>query len=221
MNTADIEAEALAALDNITIPHGFIDLAMEYLEEQNDSEIENREINLKSLQKAYEASENELNRLHRMYIKGSFEYESGEEEYQKLKQEQLAKKNDLKNKLSEFDTTADNWRGVTERGYKFCKEAFTAFQLASGDYRTRREILITLVDKAIVKGTTLILEISPPFVFIKKKLDEIQTKYGLTEPAEIEEFMADTANQAISEAIKLTWRCFLIDVRTFFEQNPQ
>ncbi|MEX1111910.1 MAG: recombinase family protein [Candidatus Andersenbacteria bacterium] len=201
--TEEVESQISAILDSIAIPQEFIDWAMAYLESKNDEAIVSREAQLKSLQQAYETSEDELNRLHRLYIKGGFEYEGGEEEYQKMKREQLTKKKSLKKQLSEFDLTADNWRDRTEGGYNFCKEALTEFTL--GNYRTKRGVLLHLYEKATVKGKQLIIDIEPPFLFIKNKVDKLKTEFGLTEPAKIAELLNDTAQPEIIDAVKISW----------------
>lgn len=203
VRTDDLEKEIVAKLDSITIPQEFIDWALEWLDEQNDDELTSQEATLQSLQNTYESKQQELNRLHRAYMKGAYDYEGGDEEHGKTMRKLIAEKNALKKRLDEFDVRADDWRERTERGYLFCKEAKAAF--ADGDHRTKREILSTLCEKAVVNGKTLDLSIEPPFVFIRKKLSEIRAKFPATEPEKIAEMARDEANKFFVDAVKLTW----------------
>ncbi|MCE9643083.1 MAG: recombinase family protein [Candidatus Andersenbacteria bacterium] len=201
--TEAVESQIATVLDSVSIPQEFIDWAMAYLETKNDEVIVSREARLQSLQKAYKESEEELNRMNRLYIKGGFEHEGGDEEYQKMKREQLSKKKALQKQLSEFDTSGDNWRERTEGGYDFCKEALTEFTL--GSYRTKRGVLLHIYQKATVQADKVRIDIELPFQFMKNKMHNLKTKFGLTEPGKIEELLRDTGKQEDIDAVKKFW----------------
>ena|GEM_PF-1835009 len=206
IDTSDIEAEIAKILDNITIPKVFIQLALDYLNERADDEVISQEATLESLQHAYELKQKELYRLNKSYRTGGYDYDGGEEDYQKELKPLIAAKKHMKKQIDEFDVMADDWRAKTEQGYLFCKEALAAFTEPNADYRTKREILLSLCSKATLKGQRLIIDLETPFEFIRKKLDAIKTKYHVTEPEEIEELLNGKANKAIADAIKSTWR---------------
>lgn len=204
-HTEDIEKKAADVLSNITIPNDFIGWAMEYLETQVDDEATSQEAQLEALNHADEENEKELRRLNKLYVKGGYEYEGGEAEYKGQQKELLQKRVNIRKQKAKFTNYADDWREETEEGYRFCRDAEDAFTNPKAHHRTKRNIFSDLVENATVRGEELILEVEPPFMFIKNKLDTIKQKFGLTEPGEIAKLLDDSTNPELIDAIKLTW----------------
>ncbi len=203
IHTWEVEQQIVAALDSVTVPEEFVTWALEYLDEANDEEIASQEATLKSLQNTYELKQKELGRLNQAFVKGGYEYDGGEADYQEANRKLIAEKNTIKKRIDEYDVHADDWRNTAERGYLFCKQAKEAF--TSGNYRTKREILTTLCEKAVVTGKKVVLTIEPPFVFIQKKLDEIKKKFPSTELEIISGMALDVANKSFADAVKTAW----------------
>ncbi|MAF81022.1 hypothetical protein CL628_03335, partial [bacterium] len=164
-----------------------------------------QEAQLEALNHADEQNEQELRRLNQLYVKGGYEYEGAEPEYKEQQRALLEKRATIRKQKTEFTNHTDDWRDVTERGYRFCRDAATIFRDPEASHRTKREIFSSLCQKATVRGKEIILDIQPPFHVIKESLDEIKRKYNATEPGNIEELLADTTHPELIEGIKLTW----------------
>lgn len=209
-----IEERAMEVLDNLLLPQAMIDLAMEYLETQVDKEAISQEAQLQSLQQSEAEIEKELNRLNQLYVRGGFEHEGGEDEYKRLKDELMARKSKVQQEIARLSNYADDWRGKTEEGYRFCRDAVAAFRDPNAHHRTKRQIFNSVVKKAVIRGDKVRLELEPPFTFLQKKLDRVRTKLKVTEPAKIVKLVGENAKPEIIDALKLTWLWIKDDFRT-------
>ena len=205
IHTKKIEDEVAKQLDKITIPQEFIDWAMEYLESEVDTEALSQEAQLVALNHDEEENEKELRRLNKLYVSGGYEYEGGAVDYKEQQKELLQQRAGIHKRKSHFTNYADGWRTETEKGYEYCRDAAKVFGDPNADHRTKRRVFSSLVQKATIRGDKVILDIGPPFMFIKKKLDAIKQQFGVTEPGKMAELLADTTDPELAEGIKLTW----------------
>jgi len=203
-HTEKLEEQLTQTLDSLTIPQEFIDWAMEYLESENESELKSHEAKLESLQKAETQVEKELNRLNQLYVRGGFEHEDGDIEYRDMKKNLLAKQTKIKSDKAKLIDGSNDWRAATESGYRFCRDAASIYKSKKTNYRTKRDIFTSLVEEATIKENRLILDIEPPFEFIKKKLDSIKQEFGITEPEKPIDILALSV-MGSNDVLKNSW----------------
>ena len=148
-----------------------------------------------------ELAENEqkLDRLLDLHLDGSL----SQAEYATKKQKLVLAKKDLEEKLSAFERKNHN---RFERMIQFIKEANQAENIALQENPERiRDFLKKIGSNFRIAERTLSLDL--------KNAWKIPAKFN----AERRSREATPSKIAESE----TWRCFLDEVRTFFEQNPQ
>ena len=198
----ELENQVHELLNTIVIPQEFVDWALEDIDEKDVEELRTEEEMLKSLQSAYESKQDEINRHHRMYVKGYIADEE-EDDYQKEKRNLLRERNQLKARLDALQSRSDEWRERTEEVYTFARNAKEWFE--TGDYRTKTQILSDLGANAQIKDKRLVLDIQAPFLVIGEALEEIKAKYPGFEPEKMPELLGDTTKQELVSGIKSTW----------------
>ena len=143
--------------------------------------------------------ETKLDRLLDLHLEGSL----SQAEYSTKKQKLILAKKDLEEKISSFGRKSNN---RFELAIDFIKEANQAEKCAQQENPERiRDFLKKIGSNFRIVDRTLLLDFKNAF--------KIAEKYH-TEALCAEATSYDFAQSTI-------WRSFLIDVRTFFEQNPE
>ena len=200
---ADLEEQALAIFGQIEIPQKYLDWALEALAGQSGEEVKTQEEILESLQAAYEGAQKKLNRLNDLFLKGGFDGEDGEKDFDERKRRLEAEKGAIKLKLDRFDAASDGWRHKTEDIYAFAKNAQKWFK--HGDRRTRVQMLASLGANGLIRDKALALELHAPFAAIKNALSEVKRRFPAVEPKNIASLTRDKRNVALVSGIKSTW----------------
>jgi site-specific DNA recombinase len=198
----ELERQILSMLDTITIPPEFVAWGLEYLDSKNDEEVQSREQILSSLQKAYEAKEQEINRHNRMYVRGLID-EDEEESYLAEKRRLTTERNQLRSQIEKLEKRADSWRERTEGLFDFASHAKDLIE--HGDNRTKTRILRELGVNALLKEKKLMVEIDPVLILIQDGLQDIREKFPSVEPTKIGELTPTEANKSLVTAVKLSW----------------
>lgn len=214
---SNFEQQITERLEQIEIPQEFIDWAIESLAEQNDEEVQTQEEILTSLQVAYSEAQKRRNRLQELYLKGGYEHEGGEEEFDQKSRKEDALLHELKQKIDRFDTASGEWRDKTEQLYDFAKNARDWF--IHGDRRTRMQILYSLGANGVIRDKTTTLELHAPYATIKKALGEIRQKFPRVEPKNIAKLCADKRKQPLVAAVKSSWLSIKDDYRTLVKHK--
>jgi len=143
--------------------------------------------------------ETKLDRLLDLQLDGSL----SQTEYATKKHKLILAKKDLEEKISAFGRKSNN---RFELAIAFLKEANQAEKYAQQENPERiRDFLKKIGSNFRIADRTLACDFKNAF--------QIAEKYHA------EALCAEATSYDFSESTN--WRCFLIDVRTFFEQNPQ
>ncbi len=103
----------------------------------------------------------------------------------------------LKGKLRETETRAEQWLELTEKTFNFATYARKAFLMAEGKagLELKKEILMTLGKTPIIKDEKLVIEPNEWFVPIKNDYPALEAEYLRLEPTKM------PINKAKTEAL--------------------
>jgi len=199
-------------ISKFTILPQFRDWALEVLQESHKDETAERKEIFNNLQKTYKDIENQINKLTDMKLKDQLT----DEEYNSKRVELLADKVKIKENIDSYDSRIDDWLELTEKTFDFISCAREAFE--NGNLEAKKGILT-----AIGKNITLLdgkIHFKPVewLVPITDKYPALEKQYKMFEPGKNTDF--EHKNRVL-EPIRTAWLCFLDEVRTFFEENPQ
>lgn len=135
---ADLEAQIEREIGKLTIAPEFRDWALEILRESNDEEINVRTKIYGTLQTTLEQTQKQLDNLTRMRYQELIDDESFVKERDLLQNKIL----DLRQKVKETESRADNWLELTERVFTFAAYAHRAF--LEGGPEVKKEIAMAL-----------------------------------------------------------------------------
>ncbi|MFA5197165.1 MAG: recombinase family protein [Patescibacteria group bacterium] len=167
----EIEKQIDQLLSEYTILPEFKDWALDILKESNEKEITERSKITENLQKAVNNSQKQLDNLTQMRIRELVT----DDEY--LKQKKILKHELEQNrsKIRETDERADNWLELTENIFNFATYARTRF--SEGDWRTKKEILMSLGHNPTIKDGILSFQACEWLEPIRKAYPAIEKDY--------------------------------------------
>ena len=148
-------------LHHITVTDEFKDWAIKHLKKSHSQEIKARTAMFLSQQKAYNASQKQLDKLVDMHLRELI----SEDEY---RQKRLTLQSELasqKLKLTDTEKRAADWLELTERALNFANLAPKTFQ--NGTDQQKREIIPALGSNFILKDKTITLNLQKPFTLLK------------------------------------------------------
>lgn len=206
----DLENQIAAYLENVHVPQTLLDLAFEYLrEEEKDGHQKENDVR-RSLEKALVDCEKRLANLNQMRLKDLINDEEYVQEKRRLSEEKTKlemslKENPIKRSL---DLTAET--------FNFAAGAKKNFQ--NGSLEDKRAILQALGSNLFLKDKKLEIQLEKPFQIIEKGLRVVGGGNGRLEPSKIGSF---EAKRDLSASRFLSWYTTVEDVRTFFETNKE
>lgn len=189
----ELEKQIDELLSKIEINEKYKDLAIEYLNETNDKEVESRESIRNSQKKEYDHCLKELDNL--LKLKISPENNDGSllsnEEYKNKKAELIGKKIKLEEVINDTGQRVEKWMIEAEKVYDFA--CFARIRFAKGDPQTKSEILSALGQNLLLKDRKLAIQLQKPFKIIGETLCSVpEARRGL-EPAKIAQNERKTA----------------------------
>ncbi len=200
-----IEEQIDKLLSGYTILPEFQEWALEILRNSNDKEIVDRTKINESLQKAVNNSQKQLDNLTQMRLRDLID----DKEYIDQKKALKERLGATRTRLREVEGRADNWLELTEKAFDFATYARVRFN--KGDWRTKKEILMTLGQNPTMKDGRLSFQAC-------KWLEPIKQGYPALEKEYLRlELNKKPLNKAKTEALTsvLThWGRIVCDVRT-------
>lgn len=179
-----LEEQVENLLLKIQISERFREWAIKYLNEITDSEVEDRNMVLKSLQEAYDDCVKRLDNLVKLKI--STQNTNGEllsdNEFKNQKEIIINEKGLLEEKLNDTGDRITKWVELTEKTFNFA--CYARDQFAEGDFTTKKEILMGLGSNLSLKDKVVLVNLDKPLQFVKLAKNEVPEISPMFEPKE-------------------------------------
>ena len=173
INLKDLETQILECLEKIHVPKRLLDLAIEYLKEEQKEENEKNLDIQKSLEKSYSDCQKKIDNLNQMRLKDLID----DEEYVREKKRLFKEKIKLEESLKNGNDKGRRATELTEITFSFAAKAKDRFQ--NGSLEDKRAILQGLGSNLSLKDKKLFIQVEEPLILIeegmKKLNDEIRT----------------------------------------------
>jgi hypothetical protein len=174
----DLEQQIVERLSRIQISDRLEEWAVKYLQEVNTQESEDRTQVRQSLQKAYNQTQSQLDRLLNMCLSDLI----SDEEYRQEKHKLLQERARLQEKLGDTEHRADTWRTLAENTFVFARYARYWFE--HGSLEDKKTILSALGSNLILKDKKLLIQAKKPFLLIEEGLKSLNRVQAGFEPSE-------------------------------------
>ncbi len=191
-----LEEQIKELLNQYTILPEFRDWALEVLNDQNDTEVDEQAKVFDMQHQTLAQTEKELASLTKMRYRELISDEEFTIERNTLK----TKLSNLKEQLKNVEARSEKWFETTEKAFHFTTNALQAFN--TDDMQIKREILNSLGEKFILKDHVLAFEPSSWLVPIGKQYKTLETQFKALEPTKTAHFEHKKAALA---ALRLTW----------------
>jgi hypothetical protein len=206
----DLENQVAAFLENVHVPQKLLDLAFEYLrEEEKDGHQKEKDIR-RSLDKALADCEKRLANLNQMRLKDLINDEEYVEEKKRLAEEKARLERSL------MEDPIKRSLDLTVEAFNFAARAKESFE--KGPLEDKRTILQELGSNLFLKNKILDIQLAKPFQIIEKGLRVVGTGNGRFEPSISGSF---EAKEDLSTSNFLSWCTTVDDVRTFYEKTAK
>lgn len=206
----DFEEQVDIALERYTILPKFQEWALEILNKHNDTEVKERTKIYEQQQKAYNATQKQMDTLTRMRYRELIDDEEFMKEKADLKK-QLAK---LKLHLNSTEDRAVINLELTEKTFNFAR--YARYSFANGDVRQKREIFSALGQNYVLKDKKVSIEANEWLVPIEKAYPALEAKFNRLE---LDKNLDITTRNAQYAELILSWGDVVEDVRTVFEKK--
>jgi len=167
----DLEIQMMREIDKITILPEFKDWALEYLNESNDREIEDRTEIYEMQHKTLVGTQKQLDNLTQMRYREMITDEEYISQRQPL-QKEIAR---LKDKLRHTEQRAEEWLELTEKTFKFA--TFAQGHFANGNMEMKKSILAAIGSNFILKDGKLVIQGNKWLEPIKKAYPALEKEY--------------------------------------------
>jgi len=180
-----MEKQIDAYLARIQISERFKAWAVKYLHELYDKEIESRTSIIEAQQNAYNDCLRRIDNL--VKLKTSPGNAEGsllsDEEYGRQRLTLLKEKSSLEELLRDAGHRVERWVTLAEEIFEFACEVRKRF--ATGDTKTKKQILATIGSNLILKGKILRIEAKKPFFILEESLSHEKSENRTIEPDNI------------------------------------
>lgn len=190
----ELNNQIIEALDRITIPKGFLDYALQILNEENGLEIDNRNILIKNQQKALDSCIAKIDNLIKIYISPNNSDRDliSDNEFKEQKTSLMKEKNAIQNELEKLNQRINEWVDLTEKTFKFATYAKAEF--LNGDYKAKSSILYALGSDFTLTGGKLAITLNKHYQII----EEGNKKLAIENPTlELDKFRPDKAKTGV------------------------
>ena len=179
----EIKIQIEKYLDSFTIPTDFLHWAIEVLNEQNEIEINDRDVILNNLQKNYSNCVKSISNLIQLYVSPDNLKRDllSDEEYKSQKNALMQEKTRVEGEIKKVGEKIENWVELTEKTFHFA--TYAKYWFEKGDYETKTNILRALGQNFSLKDGILSIEMPKPYLIIKESLNLKAIKSIRLEPA--------------------------------------
>jgi site-specific DNA recombinase len=164
----EFEKQIDHTLSEIEISKTFVDWALTWLSKINDSEVSERTSIYQNLQKLFNNTQTQIDKLLDMRIKGLID----DNEYNDKKKMLLSERSDLENKLKSTTQRADNWLDMAEKTFHFASQARSLFK--TGDINQKRLVLQTISPNLTLKDKKIAIDLTEPLFILKNAKKEVE-----------------------------------------------
>ena len=210
---ADLELSIEREIEKYTILPEFLGWALEGLNKNNDTEIENTAKIYEAQHAALGQAQKELGELTKMRYRQLIDDEAFLKEKTKL-QATIAQ---MKGKVGETEARAEQWLELTEKTFCFATYARKAFITAKGKegLELKKEILLALGKTPIMQDKKLTIEPNEWLVPIKDGYPALEKEYR---ELELNKTLTNTARNEALASIRTRWGALLDAHRTCFRE---
>jgi site-specific DNA recombinase len=176
-----LKEQIVAEIDKLEIPPEFHSFAMKWFREQNAKEAGERNVLVKTQQRAYKACLAKLDGLTDMRAAG----EIGPDEYAEKKAQLLAEKKRLDGSYDNTTERVERWVNTADEMFQFIEEA--KWKLEKGDLQVRRSILTALGSNLTIKDRILSIDTENCLFPVRKVSNEVREIHKRFEPIDTKE----------------------------------
>lgn len=191
-----LESQIDDFLTRIQIPDTFQEWALKWLTKTNDQEVDERTKVHKSLQDAYNSSQEQIDELGKMRMRKLMD----DEEYLRQKAALLKERENLKEKIADAEGRADKWLSYAEETFDLACHA--RFWLENGDVWEKKKILAKLGSNFLLTNGKLYFDATKPFSIIEKAIKQEAQNLERLEPDNKVITITKTADL---QALNLRW----------------
>lgn len=210
INLKNLESQVLDYLSRIHVPERLLNLALDYLSQEQEDEDKKRLGIEKSLHETLAGCRKRLDNLTQMRLKDLID----DQEYLEQKKELLQEKHGLELNLRNGNDREKSALELTKTIFTFANQAKDRFQ--NGSFEDKRVILQEIGSNLFLKGRKLTVEAKKPFLFLEKGLNLVRPNIGRLEPAVCG--LTKPRNGVCRSAIQLWWNT-VEDVRTLYREK--
>lgn len=181
----EFEKQVDKKLSKIQISERFKDWAIKYLNEANESETEDRNKVLTSLQEAYNDCVKRIDNLVKLKISPHNSDGSllSDDEFRNQKESLIKEKASLEEKLGDTDDRIDKWIELTEKTFNFA--CYARHWFANGTREQKRSIFHGLGSNLKLFDKTVLIDVDKPYEEISKLRDEEDSISPMFEPEKV------------------------------------
>ena len=176
IEVGELEKQIDEQLSHIQIPETLKEWALVWLNKTNDSEVDERQKVLNSVQSAYKAAQEDIDELGRMRMRKLVE----DDEYLRQKAKLLKERNALKKNLADVEQRADKWLSYAEETFNFA--CYARFWFDKGDSREKRIIFSKLGSNFLLKDRKLYLDKKKQYMILQKAAEKEAQNFERLEP---------------------------------------
>lgn len=207
ISVTSLESQIAGYLKNIHVPQRLLNLAVEYLREENNEDHNKKSDIHRSLDKALADCHKKLNNLNQMRLKDLINDEEYIAEKKRLSEEEARLERSLK------DDPIKRSLDLTAETLNFAARAKKNFQ--NGSLEDKRTILQGLGSNLFLKDKILLIQLEKPLQIIEKGLRLFGGENKALEPLKTGSF---EAKSELSDSVFPSWWDTVEDVRTFYEK---
>ncbi len=162
----ELEKQIDEVLSRIQISERFKNWAIKYLNEVNNKEVDDRNVILKSIQKAYKDIVNRIDNLVKLKISPQNTDGSllSDEEFKSQKQTLLKEKARLEEKMNDTGDRVTRWLELSEKTFDFA--TYARYRFANGTPEEKRQIFAGLGSNLVLKDKIVAVNLEKPLEFI-------------------------------------------------------
>lgn len=194
----ELECQIEKYLEESEINPKFLQWALDYLNERNDTEIEDRTKIYQSQQENLNKTQRELDNLTRMFYRELID----EAQFIKQRDELREKVARAKNILEETEDRASRWLELTQQTFEFATYARKYFLNPDTDPTTKKEILLGLGWNHTIKNQILSITKHKWLETIESGYKPLKSRY---DALELDKTLTAKARNAQIEDIRTTW----------------
>lgn len=187
LRNEEFEKQFSEVLSKLTIDKRYIDVAIDYLRDTQDVEIQDYKKITESLRKQYVQCEDRIQRLNKEFTSPqNADYSIySQEEFREYKAELRTEKDRIKKEIEKAEKRTDDSFDIAARTFNFCALAKKCFD--EGDLRMKRLLLNTIGSNITLKDKKLDIQLLYPFQVI---INELNSQSVLKAPLEPENTVA-------------------------------